>query len=110
MTLKPIGVLTSMRFHLSAELTSVKLLLVAGAALFELPLDVFWGGVRMNMGRSLLSYRAEFRQLVYNRQIGLGSNVTLDTITVPTEVNLWRMVPTGTSSKCLNVTAGTSDV
>ncbi|KAF8162931.1 regulator of chromosome condensation 1/beta-lactamase-inhibitor protein II [Crassisporium funariophilum] len=39
-------------------------------------------------------------------QIGLGSNVSLDTITVPTEVILWRMVPNKTSSKCLDVTAG----
>ncbi|KAF9452253.1 RCC1/BLIP-II [Macrolepiota fuliginosa MF-IS2] len=39
-------------------------------------------------------------------QIGLGANVTLDTITVPTEVILWRMVPANTRSKCLSVTAG----
>ncbi|KAI9457802.1 RCC1/BLIP-II [Lactarius psammicola] len=29
-------------------------------------------------------------------QIGLGGNVTLDTITVPTEVVLWRGIPSGT--------------
>lgn len=39
------------------------------------------------------------------RQIGLGSNVTLRVITVPTEVVLWRMVPQKTQSRCLNVTA-----
>lgn len=38
-------------------------------------------------------------------QIGLGDNVTLDTITVPTEVILWRMAQ-GTQTKCVNVTAG----
>ena len=32
--------------------------------------------------------------------------MALDTITVPTEVVLWRMVPNTTRSKCLNVTAG----
>ncbi|KIK59718.1 hypothetical protein GYMLUDRAFT_168962 [Collybiopsis luxurians FD-317 M1] len=39
-------------------------------------------------------------------QIGLGDNVTLDTITVPTEVVLWRMVSSGTQTKCLDVSAG----
>lgn len=43
--------------------------------------------------------------LIY-RQVGLGSNVALDTITVPTEVILWRMIPNTTRSKCLNITAG----
>lgn len=38
-------------------------------------------------------------------QIGLGANVTLDTITVPTEVILWRMIPKNTRSRCLDVTA-----
>lgn len=38
-------------------------------------------------------------------QIGLGS-VPLDTITVPTEVVLWRMVPSKIRSKCQAVTAG----
>ncbi|KAF8968391.1 regulator of chromosome condensation 1/beta-lactamase-inhibitor protein II [Flammula alnicola] len=39
-------------------------------------------------------------------QIGLGSNVALDTITVPTEVVLWRFTQNSTRSKCLDVTAG----
>ncbi|KAF9476343.1 RCC1/BLIP-II [Pholiota conissans] len=39
-------------------------------------------------------------------QIGLGSNVALDTITVPTEVVLWRFVGNNIKSRCLNVTAG----
>ncbi|KAJ4488156.1 RCC1/BLIP-II [Lentinula aciculospora] len=38
-------------------------------------------------------------------QIGLGDSVTLNTITVPTEVILWRMAQ-GTQTKCLNVSAG----
>lgn len=33
--------------------------------------------------------------------------MTLNTITVPTEVVLWRMVSQKTRSKCLNVTAST---
>ncbi|RDX48318.1 RCC1/BLIP-II [Lentinus brumalis] len=38
-------------------------------------------------------------------QIGLGGNITLDTITVPTEVILWRMTPGGTRTKCLDIFA-----
>lgn len=40
------------------------------------------------------------------RQIGLGGNVTLDTITVPSEIVLWRTVPNTTRSKCLNMYSG----
>jgi hypothetical protein len=32
--------------------------------------------------------------------------VTLDTVVVPTEVALWRFVPSTTESKCLTVSAG----
>ncbi|KAF9533459.1 regulator of chromosome condensation 1/beta-lactamase-inhibitor protein II [Crepidotus variabilis] len=39
-------------------------------------------------------------------QLGLGSNVALDTITVPTEVVLWRFVSNSTETKCLDVVAG----
>jgi len=44
--------------------------------------------------------------MTFCRQIGLGNNVALDTITVPTEVILWRFTPNGTRSKCLSVKAG----
>jgi len=40
-------------------------------------------------------------------QIGLGANATADTVTVPTEVVLWRIIPKNTLSKCLDVTART---
>jgi len=33
--------------------------------------------------------------------------MTMDIITVPTEVILWRIVPNNTRSKCLDVTART---
>jgi hypothetical protein len=39
------------------------------------------------------------------RQIGLGSNMALDTITVPTEVVLWRSSPRS-KTNCINVSAG----
>lgn len=39
-------------------------------------------------------------------QIGLGREVTLDTITVPTEVILWRSTPAGMRTTCLDVYAG----
>ncbi|XP_006458490.1 hypothetical protein AGABI2DRAFT_190775 [Agaricus bisporus var. bisporus H97] len=55
--------------------------------------------VRTSTGRVLGWGANEFGQ------IGLGSNVTLRVITVPTEVVLWRMVPQKTQSRCLNVTA-----
>lgn len=44
--------------------------------------------------------------MTFCRQIGLGNNVALDTITVPTEIILWRFTPKGTHSKCLSVKAG----
>ncbi|KAL0579967.1 hypothetical protein V5O48_002051 [Marasmius crinis-equi] len=39
-------------------------------------------------------------------QIGLGSNVTMDTVTVPSEVALWKSVSRRTQSKCLGISAG----
>ncbi|KAI0637144.1 RCC1/BLIP-II [Trametes polyzona] len=39
-------------------------------------------------------------------QIGLGANVTLETITVPTEVILWRTTPGTMQTKCIDVFAG----
>lgn len=39
-------------------------------------------------------------------QIGLGGNVTLDTITVPTEVVLWRGTPSGTRTRCIDLNVG----
>ncbi|KZT28540.1 RCC1/BLIP-II protein [Neolentinus lepideus HHB14362 ss-1] len=39
-------------------------------------------------------------------QIGLGKSVTLETITRPTEVVLWRSVPKDVVSKCTGISAG----
>ncbi|KZT74173.1 RCC1/BLIP-II protein [Daedalea quercina L-15889] len=39
-------------------------------------------------------------------QIGLGREVTLDSITVPTEVILWRNTPAGMRTTCLDIYAG----
>ncbi|KIJ69336.1 hypothetical protein HYDPIDRAFT_123692 [Hydnomerulius pinastri MD-312] len=39
-------------------------------------------------------------------QIGLGGTLTLDTITVPTEIVLNRSIPASTRSKCLGISAG----
>lgn len=44
--------------------------------------------------------------MIGNRQIGLGGNVTLDTITVPTEVVLWRGIPSGTHTRCIDLNVG----
>ena len=46
------------------------------------------------------------RLLNLNRQIGLGGNVSLDTITIPTEVVLWRGTPSGTRTRCIDLNAG----
>ena len=39
-------------------------------------------------------------------QIGLGSNVTLEAITVPTEIILWRSTPQTMRTACLDIYAG----
>ncbi|KAI0255373.1 regulator of chromosome condensation 1/beta-lactamase-inhibitor protein II [Lactifluus subvellereus] len=39
-------------------------------------------------------------------QIGLGGNVTFDTITVPTEVVLWRGTLSGTRTQCIDMNVG----
>lgn len=41
-----------------------------------------------------------------NGQVGLGSNVMLDTITIPTEIVLSRGAPSKSQTSCLNITAG----
>lgn len=39
-------------------------------------------------------------------QLGLGANVTLPSVAVPTEVVLTRFTDRGTTSRCVNITAG----
>ncbi|KAI0261837.1 regulator of chromosome condensation 1/beta-lactamase-inhibitor protein II [Gloeopeniophorella convolvens] len=39
-------------------------------------------------------------------QIGLGGSVALDTITVPTEVVLWRSTPNGARTQCIDLNVG----
>lgn len=80
--------------------------------LFEIPA---LKGIRVDQiaagGRSSFVKTAEGRVLGWGAneygQIGLGGNVTLDTITVPTEVILWKATPQSTRSTCLSVAAGT---
>lgn len=62
-------------------------------------------GVPMSMGKScpLLNPKHLDNCL---RQIGLGNNIVLDTITVPTEVILWRASSPRSGTKCLCITAG----
>lgn len=40
------------------------------------------------------------------RQLGLGSTMTVDTFTVPTEVVLSRGSPPGTKTRCIDIIAG----
>ena len=63
-------------------------------------------GVQMNMGKSLLLVFNFLRYLLAIRQIGLGSGITLDTIIIPTEIDLARNIPVSTKSKCLSIIAG----
>ena len=46
------------------------------------------------------------RYLLAISQIGLGSGITLDTIIIPTEIDLARNLPVSTRSRCLSVIAG----
>ncbi|KAK2460566.1 hypothetical protein APHAL10511_007036 [Amanita phalloides] len=39
-------------------------------------------------------------------QLGLGSDTTLETVMIPTEVNLWRFTSSATKTRCLDVSAG----
>ncbi|KAF5391339.1 hypothetical protein D9757_002046 [Collybiopsis confluens] len=61
-------------------------------------------------GRSSFALTSTGRVLAWGAneygQLGLGDSVTLDTITVPTEVILWRMASSGTQTRCLDVFAG----
>jgi hypothetical protein len=41
-----------------------------------------------------------------DRQLGLGSNMTIDTITIPTEVVFSRSASGGRSGRCVGIAAG----
>lgn len=66
------------------------------------------GGGQMNMGKSLLfSLKSNRDDYGPCRQIGLGSNVLLQSIIVPTEIILWRTFSPRVHTKCVDVAAGT---
>ncbi|TCD65403.1 hypothetical protein EIP91_002702 [Steccherinum ochraceum] len=79
--------------------------------LFEIPA---LKGIQVNKiatgGRSSFVKTSEARVLGWGAnefgQIGLGGNITLDVITVPTEVILWRNTPQAMRTTCLDVYAG----
>jgi hypothetical protein len=62
-----------------------------------------WGANDFGLVPCMLMIRNELTRC---SQLGLGSNVPLDTIVLPTEVVLWRFVPNSTESKCLDISAG----
>ncbi|KAE9406370.1 RCC1/BLIP-II [Gymnopus androsaceus JB14] len=80
-------------------------------AIFEIP---SLKGIKLTKlvagGRSSFALTSTGRVLGWGAneygQVGLGDNVTLSTITVPTEVILWRMASPRTQMKCLDVSAG----
>ncbi|KAF5365615.1 hypothetical protein D9758_003188 [Tetrapyrgos nigripes] len=61
-------------------------------------------------GRSSFALTSDGRVLGWGAneygQIGLGPNVTMDSITVPTEVVLWRSLDSAARTKCVDVSAG----
>lgn len=59
----------------------------------------------MSLGKDTLQH-VKNPSLTHFRQIGLGRNITLDTITVPTEVVLSRNVPGSVRTRCINISAG----
>ncbi|CAL1704214.1 unnamed protein product [Somion occarium] len=79
--------------------------------LFEIPaLKGIWVDQIAAGGRSSYAKTADGRVLGWGAneygQIGLGRNVALDTITVPTEIILWRATPQTMRTTCLDITAG----
>jgi len=80
-------------------------------ALFEIP---SLRGVKVSQiaagGRSSFVNTSSGRVLGWGAnehgQIGLGSGITLDTITIPTEIDLARNLPVSIKSRCLSIIAG----
>jgi hypothetical protein len=73
-----------------------------------LHLGNYLDGVQMNTGE-LRDDGLRPNMITYcdgRRQLGLGSNVTLNTITVPTEIVFSNTVSGRTGSRCLGVCAG----
>lgn len=66
----------------------------------------YWAGAQMTLGKFHLDFEQPAILMNGNRQIGLGNNVTLDTITVPTEIVLWKGAPTSSRTKCFDIVAG----
>ncbi|KAJ3908556.1 regulator of chromosome condensation 1/beta-lactamase-inhibitor protein II [Lentinula edodes] len=94
----------------TSEKTNTAVTLPFCPSIFEIPsLQSIKVSQLVAGGRSSFALTATGRVLGWGAneygQIGLGDNITLDTITVPTEVILWRMAQ-GTQTKCVNVTAG----
>ena len=60
----------------------------------------------MNMGQSCTDLGLRHVAKLHSSQIGLGSNLILDTITVPTEIVLWQSAADRSRTKCLGLSAG----
>ncbi|KAF8631424.1 hypothetical protein AX17_005101 [Amanita inopinata Kibby_2008] len=72
-------------------------------ALKGVPIEQVAAGARNSFARTKTGQVLAWGANEYG-QLGLGSNVTLDTITVPTEVVLCK--PSGTQTRCIDVSAG----
>lgn len=56
--------------------------------------------------RHCLSFGSVIRHLTLTRQLGLGSNTPMESVTIPTEVILWKFTSPTVKTKCLDVSAG----
>lgn len=122
MTSRSISAQISSKFPLFGVSKSRRSLQVGERVSFELRPAEFGVGVLMNTGKRWLIHafglqhayihvriRFDFSFLfflgVVFRQIGLGGNFSLETISTPTEVVLWQSAPRA-STKCIDATAG----
>jgi len=95
----------SMKCRLCREFLLFRLLRVRGRASFEPRMAACLHGVPINMG----VWPCMFLPLLFScarRQLGLGSKVTVEAVTVPTEVALWRIYPDNAEPKCTSIAAG----
>ncbi|KAF5387108.1 hypothetical protein D9615_001862 [Tricholomella constricta] len=71
----------------------------------DIPIEQVAAGGRTSFARTTTGRVLGWGANEYG-QIGLGSNVALDTITVPTEVVLWNSTSNRGNTKCVDIAAG----
>ena len=56
--------------------------------------------------RYCLSIGSAIQYLTSTRQLGLGSSTPIESVTIPTEVILWKFTSRTIKTTCLDVSAG----